>query len=936
MRYIIILLFLAISSISFGQKTYLTKNYIKVKDKLIAVDEVVFEGYIDSTKTAEETGKTRLPFLFTPASDGSVLLVREDSLSGGSGIPNRFDLTRLEYIHKNISAVGLEANESVIGYNFSDVNEQKYKFTENEEYGTGGEKGGWLSNGTAGDSIYLKAPHWVLIGDSQAEGHPARHGRLHPGSGQNIFDPSVTDQTGQITYHLRILTNFRWYNHGIGGQTSTQVLARFNRDALGLTDASVSDGRGSKTLESKPQGVVVIAGINDFYTGGVVADVTDNLTQMAILANENNVSCVILNCPGDELNNPTQNRQIDSLNLWLANGNLNPWGAIIVDYNEWWRDPIYDDNRHGNSLIVDDIHPSLVGYDSLSQYIFREAKLPVLDSIYVYTELSPTDPLQGYSRPSSLQIESATYPIASDQQSIKITSSLLSDSVKFKILASTNVTGTNYTGISHIEYLMSNKYAGENIVTRKAGKYAGSAGAVDVSKWNESTGNLSPKNSAKVSIGTSSQHNADAVMTVRGTTTDNRAGFVYQNSLGVAQVYFYNNGKLGIGVAPVYPFDVDGGANFRNGSTYSFIIGSKMQMYGGNPGIDFQSTSAGAFRTMNISYDANGNVFRFAPSSASGNNTNYTFGNLAGDFATLNGITERFGIKTTAPSQQIDLSENILLRGSDDGTTTGKLIMNEAANSNTFFVSLTAKNDLVSTAEYKFGELGTVGDVWTLGANGQLVWQPKAVDTHLFSENKAMTVDIVDTLGIFEWSLKGNTLSDFLTVNGVTGVGCGIAPQSNTMLSVRSRGSGSAHSIANFYDFFGSNVLSIEQSGKIGVGTVNPLRVFTIESDDNDLLHVESTDPLATIALSDNTTTEDIILMRLGDELSIAPQGSDVKFNESSIIKFGDIQLHTGTGSPEAVLVAPVGSIYMRSDGGLMSTMYVKESGAGNTGWVAK
>ena len=43
-----------------------------------------------------------------------------------------------------------------------------------------------------------------------------------------------------------------------------------------------------------------------------------------------------------------------------------------------------------------------------------------------------------------------------------------------------------------------------------------------------------------------------------------------------------------------------------------------------------------------------------------------------------------------------------------------------------------------------------------------------------------------------------------------------------------------------------------------------------------------------------------------------------------------------GTGSPESVVTAPVGSLYSRTDGGAGTTLYVKESGIGNTGWVAK
>lgn len=43
-----------------------------------------------------------------------------------------------------------------------------------------------------------------------------------------------------------------------------------------------------------------------------------------------------------------------------------------------------------------------------------------------------------------------------------------------------------------------------------------------------------------------------------------------------------------------------------------------------------------------------------------------------------------------------------------------------------------------------------------------------------------------------------------------------------------------------------------------------------------------------------------------------------------------------GVGSPEGVVTAPVGSYYGRTDGGAGSSFYVKESGTGNRGWVAK
>jgi len=46
--------------------------------------------------------------------------------------------------------------------------------------------------------------------------------------------------------------------------------------------------------------------------------------------------------------------------------------------------------------------------------------------------------------------------------------------------------------------------------------------------------------------------------------------------------------------------------------------------------------------------------------------------------------------------------------------------------------------------------------------------------------------------------------------------------------------------------------------------------------------------------------------------------------------------VQSGTGTPESVVTATVGTLFLRTDGGASTTLYVKESGAGNTGWIAK
>jgi hypothetical protein len=47
------------------------------------------------------------------------------------------------------------------------------------------------------------------------------------------------------------------------------------------------------------------------------------------------------------------------------------------------------------------------------------------------------------------------------------------------------------------------------------------------------------------------------------------------------------------------------------------------------------------------------------------------------------------------------------------------------------------------------------------------------------------------------------------------------------------------------------------------------------------------------------------------------------------------VQDFTGYGSPENVVTAGIGSTYRRIDGGASTSLYVKESGTGNTGWRA-
>ncbi len=52
--------------------------------------------------------------------------------------------------------------------------------------------------------------------------------------------------------------------------------------------------------------------------------------------------------------------------------------------------------------------------------------------------------------------------------------------------------------------------------------------------------------------------------------------------------------------------------------------------------------------------------------------------------------------------------------------------------------------------------------------------------------------------------------------------------------------------------------------------------------------------------------------------------------------RFGlDRGVLSGSTSPESTITANIGSIYLRTDGGTSTTLYIKQSGTGNTGWRA-
>lgn len=113
-------------------------------------------------------------------------------------------------------------------------------------------------------------------------------------------------------------------------------------------------------------------------------------------------------------------------------------------------------------------------------------------------------------------------------------------------------------------------------------------------------------------------------------------------------------------------------------------------------------------------------------------------------------------------------------------------------------------------------------------------------------------------------------------------------------------------------------------TGRIGFGESNPQR------------RVHVTGNVPKVRLEDDSGTGFVGLELHGSSGELASFLTGVGSGNTIINMGNSVDWQIGTGSPEGVVTAGVGSLFTRTDGGVSTTLYVKESGVGNTGWVAK
>lgn len=310
--------------------------------------------------------------------------------------------------------------------------------------------GGWVTDNTGDAFIELTLPFGVVIGDSIAEGHPALHGRLHTSSG--LVDLDKPNEIGQLSYEIGSLTGVYWYNQGIGGQTTSQVLARWERDALGRT-FDPGDGKGNTTLPGEPSFILVNVGINNISYGQGVEGAKSDLLKMAESCFQNGITAIFNTPPAYNTSDNDKQAQIQELRIWMLT-ELVKRGVRVFDAWDW---SVKANTTQPNpNLIVDSVHPHKVGYKSMAREILERCQVPwFLQSLSVDSALSPDSKPTKYSTPTRYKVEVGTkrffYDVdgQKESQTIPFVFNIENErSIKLSIKNTEVVTGAEWTGLS--------------------------------------------------------------------------------------------------------------------------------------------------------------------------------------------------------------------------------------------------------------------------------------------------------------------------------------------------------------------------------------------------------------------------------------------------------------------------------------------------------
>ena len=196
---------------------------------------------------------------------------------------------------------------------------------------------------------------------------------------------SISDMWGNAQGAPEFAQHPNWIDKGISGQTSSQLLARFQTDVIDL----------------HPQIVHILVGTNDVYPGWTVEpsessagngiDSSANVKAMVQMAQANSIhvilatippwGCDAANCTLAETADPTASRydRINAWNAWIEEYAVSQ-GIPVVDYHSALLAP--DGEHYVPGLTLDGVHPSAAGYVVMTPMV--ENVIDAITSFYAH------------------------------------------------------------------------------------------------------------------------------------------------------------------------------------------------------------------------------------------------------------------------------------------------------------------------------------------------------------------------------------------------------------------------------------------------------------------------------------------------------------------------------------------------------------------------
>lgn len=214
------------------------------------------------------------------------------------------------------------------------------------------------------NGFVIKSPVIASIGNSIIEGQPLNNSFI-----SSLFLDSTKST---IPYFLDSMLNVTGQNLGIGGQTTTQILARFSSDLISL----------------HPRYALIEGGVNDIYAAATTASVISNWTAMLQKCKDSSITPIIMLITPWTNGTNLQNMQIDTINSTLKS--LAPsYNGIVADArsaigqfrsggtagNLWDQQTIY--------AAGDGIHWNPLGYRTIATVIYNAFKGVVSKSFVI-------------------------------------------------------------------------------------------------------------------------------------------------------------------------------------------------------------------------------------------------------------------------------------------------------------------------------------------------------------------------------------------------------------------------------------------------------------------------------------------------------------------------------------------------------------------------